>query len=121
MTVAEHARRHPEVWQRFSPRQTLVRYPESDQSVAARYARSIAYHKEHLDEQAYATIDGLIAEIGPGLDLSRAEEVIDGTDLILAPSLVNGHTHAAMAILRGQTSTAWAVEYWHWVCAVSPR
>ncbi|MDA1070362.1 MAG: M48 family metalloprotease [Proteobacteria bacterium] len=44
------------------PRQTLIRYPESDQSVAARYARSIAYHKEHLDEQAYATIDGLIAE-----------------------------------------------------------
>ena len=26
MTLAEHARRHPEVWQRFSPRQTLVRY-----------------------------------------------------------------------------------------------
>ena len=47
-------------------------------------------------------IDGLIAEIGPELDLSRAEEVIDGTDLILAPSLVNGHTHAAMAILRGR-------------------
>ena len=26
MTVAEHARRHPEVWRRFSPRETLVRY-----------------------------------------------------------------------------------------------
>jgi len=26
MTVAEHARRHPDVWRRFSPRQTLVRY-----------------------------------------------------------------------------------------------
>ncbi|MEE8549037.1 MAG: phosphonate ABC transporter, permease protein PhnE [Alphaproteobacteria bacterium] len=26
MTVEEHARRHPEVWRRFSPRQTLVRY-----------------------------------------------------------------------------------------------
>ena len=26
MTVEEHARRHPEVWCRFSPRQTLVRY-----------------------------------------------------------------------------------------------
>lgn len=26
MTVDEHARRHPEVWRRFSPRQTLVRY-----------------------------------------------------------------------------------------------
>ena len=45
-----------------APRLTFTRYPESDQSVAARYARSIAYHKEHMDEQAYATIDGLIAE-----------------------------------------------------------
>ena len=45
-----------------APRQTYIRYPESDQSVSARYARSIAYHKEHLDEQAYATIEGLIAE-----------------------------------------------------------
>ncbi len=26
MTVAEHAERHPEVWRRFSPRQTLIRY-----------------------------------------------------------------------------------------------
>ena len=26
MTLEEHARRHPEVWRRFSPRQTLVRY-----------------------------------------------------------------------------------------------
>ena len=26
MTVGEHARRHPEVWRRFSPRQTLIRY-----------------------------------------------------------------------------------------------
>ena len=48
------------------------------------------------------SIDGLIAEIGPELDLSRADVVIDGTDLILAPSLVNGHTHAAMTILRGR-------------------
>ncbi len=26
MTVSEHARRYPEVWRRFSPRQTLIRY-----------------------------------------------------------------------------------------------
>jgi len=45
-----------------APRQTYIRYPESDQSVSARYARSIAYHKDHLDDEAYQTIDGLIAE-----------------------------------------------------------
>jgi phosphonate transport system permease protein len=26
MTVTEHAKKHPEVWRRFSPRQTLIRY-----------------------------------------------------------------------------------------------
>ena len=26
MTVEQHARRYPEVWQRFSPRETLIRY-----------------------------------------------------------------------------------------------
>ena len=26
MTVSEHAKRHPDVWRRFSPRQTLLRY-----------------------------------------------------------------------------------------------
>lgn len=46
--------------------------------------------------------DGLITGIGPGLDLSGVDQVIDGTDRILAASLINGHTHAAMAILRGR-------------------
>jgi len=47
------------------------------------------------------TADGLITGIGKGLGTGGADEVIDGTDLILAPSLVNAHTHAAMAIMRG--------------------
>lgn len=46
--------------------------------------------------------DGLISDLGSGLDLTGIDRVIDGTGLILAPSLVNAHTHAAMAILRGR-------------------
>lgn len=46
--------------------------------------------------------EGRITGIGPNLDLSEADEEIDGSDLILAPPLINGHTHAAMAILRGR-------------------
>ena len=26
MTVEEHAKRYPEIWRRFNPRQTLIRY-----------------------------------------------------------------------------------------------
>jgi len=40
----------------------LQDYPETDQSVAARYARSIAYFRVSRLQEALALIDGLIAE-----------------------------------------------------------
>ena len=39
--------------------------------------------------------------IAPDLGDTRAETVLDGTDMALLPSFVNGHTHAAMTLLRG--------------------
>ncbi len=42
--------------------QTLVEYPESDQSFPARYARAIAYYKDTETERALTAIDGLIEE-----------------------------------------------------------
>ncbi len=41
---------------------TLQRYPESDHSVAGRYARSVAYFRRGQLDQALPLIDGLIAE-----------------------------------------------------------
>jgi len=41
---------------------TLQRYPESDQSVAGRYARSVAYFRRGDLERALPLIDSLIAE-----------------------------------------------------------
>ena len=38
--------------------------------------------------------------IGPDLDIA-AERVIEGRGLAILPSFVNGHTHAAMSLLRG--------------------
>ena len=38
--------------------------------------------------------------IAPNLDI-EAEQVIDGTDKAITPSFANGHTHAAMTLLRG--------------------
>jgi 5-methylthioadenosine/S-adenosylhomocysteine deaminase len=40
------------------------------------------------------------SRIGPGLDI-RAEQVLDGSGQAILPSFVNGHTHAAMTLLRG--------------------
>ena len=42
--------------------QTLRRYPPSDTSLPARYARAIAYYRDHKSDKAIAIVDGLIAE-----------------------------------------------------------
>jgi 5-methylthioadenosine/S-adenosylhomocysteine deaminase len=46
--------------------------------------------------------DGQIAELGPDVSPGPGDETIDGRGLALLPGLVNGHTHAAMALFRGQ-------------------
>ena len=43
------------------PKQTLVRYPESDKSVPAHYARAYAWHKSAYPEKAHAEVDALLA------------------------------------------------------------
>ena len=45
--------------------------------------------------------DGTIAAIGPRVEASAGDELIDGTGMALVPGLVNGHTHAAMTLFRG--------------------
>jgi 5-methylthioadenosine/S-adenosylhomocysteine deaminase len=44
--------------------------------------------------------DGIIVEVSPTVERA-ADRIIDGKDRIALPSLVNGHTHAAMTLLRG--------------------
>jgi predicted Zn-dependent protease len=44
------------------PGQTLMEYPDTDQSFPARYARAIAYYKETETDRAIKAIDALIAE-----------------------------------------------------------
>ncbi len=45
--------------------------------------------------------DGRFERIAPDLGRTDAEVVLDGTDMALLPSFINGHTHAAMTLLRG--------------------
>lgn len=42
--------------------QTLRKYPESDVSLPARYARAIAYHRAHKTQTALEVLAGLLAE-----------------------------------------------------------
>jgi 5-methylthioadenosine/S-adenosylhomocysteine deaminase len=64
---------------------------------------SLAIAGATLDGQAVClrAEDGLIAELGPGVEPSHGDEVIDAAGLLLSPPMVNGHTHAAMTLFRG--------------------
>jgi 5-methylthioadenosine/S-adenosylhomocysteine deaminase len=45
--------------------------------------------------------DGLIAELGAGVEPRDGDEVLEAAGATLVPALVNGHTHAAMTLFRG--------------------
>jgi 5-methylthioadenosine/S-adenosylhomocysteine deaminase len=44
---------------------------------------------------------GKIVALGPGVSAEPGDEVLDAAGLTLLPGFVNGHTHAAMTLLRG--------------------
>ncbi len=44
------------------PRRVLIRYPESDRSVPARYARAYAYHRSAHPDRAMAEVDSLLRD-----------------------------------------------------------
>lgn len=46
-------------------------------------------------------VDGVIAELGPGVAPEPGDEVLDGAGTAIVPGLVNAHTHAAMTLFRG--------------------
>ena len=53
---------------------------------------------------AVAIDDGVIIAIGPAAEIIntyQAEQTLDGKNRIVMPGLVNGHSHAAMTLLRG--------------------
>ena len=57
-----------------------------------------------IENGAVAIDDGIIIAIGARDDIHSqysAVEVLGGTDRIVMPGLINGHSHAAMTLLRG--------------------
>jgi len=53
---------------------------------------------------AVAVDDGLILAVGPAAEIAAeysAAETLAGTNRIVMPGLINGHSHAAMTLLRG--------------------
>lgn len=57
-----------------------------------------------IEKGAVAVDEGLILEVGTAADIASrytADERLDGTGRVVMPGLVNGHSHAAMTLLRG--------------------
>jgi len=55
--------------------------------------------------------DGIVVAVGPEVAPESGDEVLDGTDRLLLPGLVNGHTHAAMTLFRGYGSDLRLMEW----------
>ena len=45
--------------------------------------------------------EGLIVELGPGVEARPEDDVLDAAGALLVSPLINGHTHAAMTLFRG--------------------
>ena len=57
-----------------------------------------------IEGGAIAVDEGLIIAIGSAADIDAAYsavETLDGSNRVVMPGLVNGHSHAAMTLLRG--------------------
>ncbi|MEE4163135.1 MAG: amidohydrolase [Woeseiaceae bacterium] len=57
-----------------------------------------------IENGAVAVDDGIILAVGSAGDIDErysADEVLDGANRVVMPGLINGHSHAAMTLLRG--------------------
>ncbi len=57
-----------------------------------------------IENGAVAIDDGIILALGPAADITAeyaADETLAGDGRVVMPGLINGHTHAAMTLLRG--------------------
>ena len=75
-----------------------------DLIVMGDYVVSMDAEASIFENAAVAIDDGLILAIGPADEITAnysARETLPGENRIVMPGLINGHSHAAMTILRG--------------------
>jgi len=75
-----------------------------DLIVAGDYVVTMNAADEVRRGTAIAIDDGVIIAIGPAAEIETnysARELLAGKDRVVLPGLINGHTHAAMTLLRG--------------------
>ncbi len=75
-----------------------------DLVVNGQYVVTMDAEDTMLVDGAVAVDDGVILAIGPAAEIAArysAAEVLPGENRVVMPGLINGHSHAAMTLLRG--------------------
>jgi 5-methylthioadenosine/S-adenosylhomocysteine deaminase len=70
---------------------------------------TINQQRSIIEHGAVAITHNKISAVGPSNELEQkyvATHTIDATDQIIMPGLVNGHTHAALSLMRGRVEIA---------------
>ena len=78
--------------------------PSVDLIIAGDYVVTMEGNAEVVKDGAVVVDDGMIVAVGRYDELAtryHARQVIDGDGRVVLPGLINGHTHAAMTLLRG--------------------
>lgn len=76
----------------------------ADLIVAGRYVVTMDDTRPLIENGAVAILGDSIVAVGPREEIEAgytAPQTIEGTNRVLMPGLVNGHTHAAMVLFRG--------------------
>lgn len=86
----------------------------ADLIVKAQWLLTMDPDKTIIENGAVAVKDGRIVAIGDEKSITdkfAAPQTIEGTDRVLMPGLVNGHTHAAMTLFRGMADDLELMEW----------
>jgi len=87
-----------------TPAEQASEAPTADIIVEGSYVVTMDENQSVIKDGAVAIKDGLIIALAPTADINSrytAAEHIKGDNRIVMPGLVNGHSHAAMTLLRG--------------------
>jgi 5-methylthioadenosine/S-adenosylhomocysteine deaminase len=81
--------------------------PNADQIdliIMGDYVVSMDDSSSVYEHGAVAIDDGLILAVGPAVEIAatyKSDETLRGENRVVMPGLINGHSHAAMTLLRG--------------------
>ena len=75
-----------------------------DLIIAGDYVVTMDGERSVIEDGAVAVDDGVILAVGPAAEITSnwtARQTLEGDGRIVMPGLINGHSHAAMTLLRG--------------------